>query len=174
MFSDYFIQLLEKFHFYKIVIARFFIIFFKRNRRIELLYIDYNSQHLFYNGFIIINYSFKNAIYYKFGNNKTLEKAIKIFNLKEIENEFAFTVYGFFSKKIFRIILNPNVNLDSSSFDTKFSKLKIELVEVKSIKIIYSEKYPKINKLKINAPKVKVENKKIIFKNDSFNQNEYI
>jgi hypothetical protein len=167
-------NIVTKLSFYKVVVARSFRILFRKRKEIELLFLKYDTNILFENSFVFINYRFKNAIYYKFKNQKTLEKEIKIFNLKNVENDLKLTVYGFFRKKTFNIVLIPNTSLDTSSFKTDFSKLKIELVETKPIKIIYPEKYPKINKLKINVSKVKIENKKIIIKNNSFNQNEFI
>lgn len=174
MLSNYFIDLLKKLYFLKIVITRFLIILFRRRKEIELLLLDYNTSHLFDNSFIFINYRFKNAIYYKFGKHKTLEKEIKIFNLKNIEKEFQLTIYGFFRKKTYKVVIYPKLNIDTSNFETEFSNLEIELLENNLIESKHPKKHPKIDKLKINISNIHTENKKLNIQTNSFNQNEFI
>lgn len=139
-----------------------------------MLYLNYCKEYLFENGFTLIRYRFKNATYYKFGKQNTLEKEIKIFNLKNIEKEQTLTVYGFFRKKTYKIILNPSLKLENSSFSTEFSNLNLRLVETKPLKIGFVEKPPTLKKFYVNNSKIKILNKKIIIKNNSFNQNEFI
>ena len=74
----------KKLHFLKVVIARFFTILFRRRKGIELLLLDYAEEHIFEKSYLVINYRFRNAIYYKFGNLKTLVKQIKIFDLQNL------------------------------------------------------------------------------------------
>ena len=127
MFSQYLKYLLEKLQFLKVVVSRFFIILFRKRRDIELLYLNYDKEHLFETSYIVINYRFRNAIYYRFGNHKTLEKKIKILNLKNFENKFNLIVYGFFQKKIYQIQLEPQLVLHSDSYKTTISNLTIQL-----------------------------------------------
>lgn len=174
MFSHYLKCLLERLHFFKIVITRFLLILFRRRKGIELLSLDYNSEHLFENSFILINYRFKNAIYYQFGNHTTLEKKVKIFNLSNFEKDFKFTVYGFFRKKTYHLKFQPILTLESEKFRTSFSNFNILLEE----QFIPNLSFPiislKLEEPVIRVPKLEVSSNTIKIKINSFNQNDYI
>lgn len=174
MFSNYFLYILEKLRFFRVVVARFLIILFRRRKGIELLRLKYNTDHLFKNSFIIINYRFKNAIYYQFGNHKTLEKEIKIFNLKNFENEIQLIVYGFFRKKTYLLKFEPKLTLESKKFCTSFSNFNIKLEEYNIPKLSNPLFYITIDKPIVKSQKTEISNKKISITNNSFNQNEFI
>lgn len=167
MYSQYLKYLLIKLQFIKIVIARFIIILFRKRKTIKLLYLNYDTEHLFDNSLMVINYRFRNAIYYRFGNHKTLEKQIKIFNLKNFDSEFQLTVYGFFQKKTYKLKVEPQLTLNSDSFKTSISNLSLKLEEQNN-PILSNLSFQLITKNTIiNTPKIKVTN-------NSFNQNEFI
>lgn len=174
MFSHYLINLLEKLQFLKIVIARFLTLLFRRRKGIELLYLECNAEHLFDNSFIIINYQFKNAIYYKFGNHKTLEKEIKIFNLKNFDKKFNLTVYGFLRKKTYQLKFEPILTLESENFKTSFSNFDLKLERQYLPNLSHPLFHFAIFKPIIECQKAEISNKKIIIKTNSFNQNEFI
>ncbi len=174
MFSNGIIYALKKIRFFKIAVTRFLIILFRRRKGIELLHLKYNTQHLFDNSLITIDYRFRNAIYYKFDNHITLEKEIKIFNLTNFENEFQLAVYGFFQKKIYQLKFEPKLTLESEKFKTSFSNFRVKLEEQNTLNLSYPLFHLEINKPLINSPKVKISNKAITIKTNSFNQNEFI
>ncbi|HLO73044.1 MAG TPA: hypothetical protein VK164_03830 [Flavobacterium sp.] len=174
MISNYLLIILEKLHFLKVVIARFFSIFFRKRKGIELLLFEYNTEYLFDNSFIIINYRFRNAIYYKFGNHKTFEKQIKIFNLKNFDSEFQLTVYGFFRKKIYVLKFEPKHKLESEKFKTSLSNFIIKFEEQNIPKLSHPFFYLEMDKSIVKSPKTGIANKQIITKTNSFNQNEFI
>jgi len=174
LFSHYLTYLLEKIGFYKVVIARFLIILFRRNKKIELLHLEYDTEYLFDNSYIVINYRFRNTIYYQFGNHKTLEKKIKILNLKNFENEFELKVYGFFRKEIYKLKFEPKLTIETSNFETKFSNLKVELEQQLIPKLNHPLFYPRIKRLFIKTPKTNVINPTINIKTNIYNQNEFI
>lgn len=174
MFSHYLKYLLEKLHFLKFVIARFLIILFRKKKEIELLYLEYNTEHLFDNSFIIINYQFKNAIYYKFGNYKTLEKEIKIFNLKNLDEEFNLTVYGFFRKSTYQLKFEAKLTLESEKFKASSSNFKLKLEKQCFPNLSHPLFCFTLNNPNVKSSKVKSLNKNITIKTNSFNQNEFI
>lgn len=174
MFSHYLTILLIKLQFIQVVTARFFIILFRKRRAIELLQLDYETEHLFDNSLIVINYRFRNAIYYRFGKHKTLEKQVKIFNLKNFENEFDLFVYGFFRKTKYRIQVEPQLTLNNDSFKTIISNLSIKLIEQNVPKLTQPSIYFHIEKPNIKFQKIKITNKTLQIKTNSFNQNEFI
>ncbi len=149
------------------VIARFFIILFRKRKRIELLYLNYDKENLFDTSYIVINYRFRNVIYYRFGKHLTIEKKIKIFNIKNFENEFDLVVYGLFQKNTYRIQFEPTLSLNTDPFKAIISNLTVKLIEQKKPKLAYPKIYSNINQPIIKSKKIKINN-------SSFNQNEYI
>jgi hypothetical protein len=174
MFSHYLTYLLEKLRFIKVVIARFLIILFRRIKGIELLRLEYDREHLFDKSFIIIHYRFRNAIYYRFENHKTLEKEIKIFNLKNFANEFTLTAYGFFRKKTYKLKFEPKLTLETSNFKTNFSNL-VNDFEFKTIPNLSTQPFNiELNEIEIKARKLKITPHKLVLKHETFNQNDFI
>ena len=174
MFSYYITYLIEKLNFLKVVISRFLTILFRRRKEIELLHLEYDTKYLFDNSFIIINYRFRNAIYFQFGNHITLEKEIKIFNLKKIDNEFQLNVYGFFRRKRYLLKFEPKLTLESQKFKTSFSNFCLKIEEQNIPNFPQPLFYLAIDKPSIKPPKTKIVNKTITTKTNSFNQNEFI
>lgn len=159
-----------------VIIARFFIVLFKRNKKIELLRLDYDVNNLFNNSFIIVDYKFNNTIYYRFDGRKTLEKQIKIFNLENINNEIELVVYGFFRKKIYNLKFKPQLTINTENFKTSFSNLTLALFDqnipklTKSIKIINNNNNTSIIRHNINI----TTNNRLNITHKNFNQNEFI
>lgn len=174
MFTKYLKYFLEKLYFFKVIIARFFLILFRKGKRIELLYLNFDKEPLFETSYLLINYRFRNAIYYRFGKHKTIEKNIKIFNIKTFDNEFDLIVYGFFHKKIYKIQFEPQLTLNNDSFKTAISNLTIKLMEQYVPKMAYASIFLDMEKPNIKAQKIKITNQSIQIKNNSFNQNEYL
>ena len=174
MISQYFISFFHKLKFLYQVIIKAIIIFFRKNREIELLKLEYSGKNIFDNSLIIINYRFRNAIYYSFGNHKTLEKKIKIFNLKNFEKEFELTVYGFFRKKSYKLKFEPKLALETSNFKADFSNLKNDF-EFKTIPNLSTQPFKiDLNEIQIKPNKLKITHNKLILKHETFNQNDFI
>lgn len=160
-------NLLFKISILRSVISRFIIILFRKRKGIELLYLNYSKEYVFDKSFLIINYRFRNAIYYRFGNHFTLEKQIKIFNLKNFDNKFSLIVYGFFRKKTFEIQVKPQYTLNHSNFKTSISNLKIKTKNPNIAEL----SFPNLN-FRIQNPEFRPQNIKT--KINSFKLNEYI
>lgn len=174
MFLNYITYVLKRIRFLKVVIARFLTILFRKRKGIQLLQLEYNTEHLFESSFIIINYRFRNAIYYKFGHHKTLEKEIKIFNLKNFENDFELTVYGFFRKKTYLLKFEPKLKLDTEKFKASLSSFNIKLEEQNIPNLSHQLFHLLTNKPIIKHQKAEITNNRITIKTNSYNQNEFI
>lgn len=174
MFSHYFTYLFQRLQFILIIVGRFFKILFRRKRGIELLYLDYSDEHIFDNSYIILKYRFRNALWYRFGNHKTLEKQIKIFNLKNFDKEFDFVVYGFFKKRIYKLKFDPKLALINSQFKTTISNLSLKFEKQNIPKLAHPSIYCDIDRPIIKASKIKINNNRITIKNNTYNQNEFI
>ena len=174
MYSHHLTYLFKKLHFLKVVLARFCIILFRRRKKLEELYINYDTEHLFDNSYIIIKYRFKNALYYRFGKEVTLEKQIKIFNLKGIDNELDFVVYGLFHKRKYKLKFEPQLTLNNAAFKTNFSHLNLKLETVNIPKLVSNNIKLKIVAPGFNIPKIKAKNKPITIFHKTFNQTDFI
>lgn len=153
---------------------RFVKILSRKNRKIEKLHLDYSDEGMFENGYMILNYRFRNAIYYRFGNHKTLEKEIKIFNLKNFENEFELTVYGFFRKKSYKLKFEPKLTLETSNFKANFSNLKND-IEFKTIPNLSAPNFKvELVVIEIKPSKLTITSNKLVLKHETFNQNDFI
>jgi len=149
-------------------------ILFRWRKGIELFRLDFATEHLFDSSFIVINYRFRNALFYRFGKHLTLEKQIKIFNLKNFESEFDLIVYGFFRSKTYKLKFEPQWQLNNSSFKTSFSNLNLKLEQQPVPKLGQPAIYLTINKPIIETPEIVIVHKTIKLKTSTYNQNEFI
>ncbi|KOP36387.1 hypothetical protein DBB36_23605 [Flavobacterium sp. WLB] len=160
--------------FTKTVLARFFVILFKKNKNIELLKLNYETNCVFKNSFVIIDYEFNNALWYSFNNKKTLEKSIKIFNLENIFPNMDIVVHGFFRKKKYSLKLEPSLKIENQSFKTNFSNLSLNLKENHIPQLTHSSIEISISKPEIKTSKVNIKNQALNLKHNTYNQNEFI
>ncbi|WP_099716124.1 hypothetical protein [Flavobacterium sp. 11] len=172
--SHYFTLVFKKLQFILIIVGRFLKILFRKSKEIELLYLNYSTEYIFDNSLIIINYRFRNGLWYRFGKHKTLEKEIKIFNLKNFDTEFDLVVYGFFQRKVFKLKFEPQLTINTQRFKTSLSNLSLEIVEKTIPALIQPNLFSNIRKPSLVASKIKVTNKPIIINNNTYNQNEFI
>lgn len=161
-------------HFFKVVIARFLIILFRKRKNIEVLYLNYSDKHLFDSSYIILNYHFKNAIWFRFGKYKTTDKHLKIYNLKNFEKEFDLVVYGFFRKKSFRLKFEPKLKLENENFKTELLNLNNK-IEFKDIPNFHRSPISiELMEISPNFPKTKVQLKTLKIKTNQYNQTDFI
>ena len=124
--SDLFILLLQKLQFILIVVVRFFKILFRRRKRIQRLYFNHYDENLFGENYLVVNFRFRNAIYYRLGNHYMVEKQMKIFNLESFDKQCDFIVYGLFTKKVYRLKFKhelraiPKLQPRFNNIDTEF------------------------------------------------------
>lgn len=174
MFSKYIHILLNQIQFLLQILKRFFIILFRKRRNIHLLHLNYSDKHLFSNSIIIINYRFRNAIYYKFGNRSTVENQIKLFNVEKIKPEIKLTVYGFFRKQDYSLKFEPENILIASTFKTEFSNLTAELVSKPLPQHFSNDFTSETSKINVNLSDVMLTIKPIKPKHNSFNQTDFL
>lgn len=174
MFSNKLKYLIKQGAFAKIVLARFLVIIFKRNKNIQLIKLNYNTNHLFKNSLIIIEYQFNNALWYSFNNKKTVEKSIKIFNLENIDSNLTFIVYGFFRKKKYILKFNPILKIENQNFKTNFSNLSLNLEKNSIPKLTPSFLEVCISEPPLKKSKIIITNQTLDIKHNNYNQNEFI
>lgn len=170
MIHKYYLSLKFLFH----VTQRFFIVLFRRKKAIELIRLDYAKEHIFDTSYVVINYRFRNALWYKIGSHKTLDKTIKIFNIEKIEKELEFVVYGLFQKKTYHLNFRPHLTLENDNFKAQFNnvfdQLKLQNTTALSISTLRLD----INEPQIVSHKIKCSIKPIQINTNVYNQTDFI
>lgn len=92
------------------VALKFFKIMFRSDKKIKMVYSEYTNKHSLGNNFYVLNFRFRNALWYKINNQRT-EKRQFIFSPNEAPKNVEILVYGFFRKKRFQM------NLAQSTFE---------------------------------------------------------
>jgi hypothetical protein len=166
-------SILKKIKFAFSILGRAFVVMFRRRQGIELLRLEYFDEHLFENSYIIIQYRFRNALWYRFGSHITLEKEIKIFNLKKIEKEFNLLVYGLFRKKIYRLKFDPQLTLETSNFKTVLQNFDANL-QLWEPQIVRHKFVPRITKIETMLSKIERIEPKLKINNQPYKQTDFI
>lgn len=156
------------------VSKRVVIILFRKERNVELLELTFSEKFLFVNGYLIIRYRFRNALYYQFDNVKTIENQLKIFDISNFKNEFNLVVHGLYEKKVYSIKVNPENRIHNQNFKTEFNNFKTELEffdipNLKSNNLIIKELQFNINRKVISVKKQQIKKQ-----NYPFNQSEFL
>lgn len=164
---------MRNFIFLKIV-GRFLKILFKRNKSIQCIYLDYSDRYLFQSGYVIVNYKFKNALWYKFGKYHTTQPSIKIFNLNNFDKEFDLVVYGVFRKKVYRLKFEPQHVLETKTFKTQIEKINRE-VNLKPIPILNNKTINlKLGIVSLGHRDVSIKLNTIKISSTNFNLTDYL
>ncbi len=152
-----------------IVIGRFFKLMLRRRKRIELLQLDYSKKYLFDKSFLIIQYRFKNVLWYNFKDlKKTTEKKSIVFNLANINSStIVFIVHGFLQKKVYHLTVQPDNLLITKSFQTTFFNFNNQTNFSPSLKLLAKRPVVKISKIDIKK-------NTLIINHSSYNQTDFI
>lgn len=122
-----------KFHFIRI--GKLLAILFKKNKRLQKLSFEYYQNWQFENAYLVVDFNFKNAVWFRIGKFKSFDfsKPI-ILNLENIQSDtIIFEVFGFFQKQVYEINLNIETRINTQPFKTKIDNINIvELVQQKS------------------------------------------
>lgn len=146
------------------IALRFLLILFRKDKHLKEIYFESCNEDIFEDSLLVINYRFKNAIYYKVNNKITTENKVKIFNVKNINSEIHFIVYGWFGKKQYLIVIKPTKSLNNESFKTHFSNLNISLTVSDIPKLVNDQIHITTKNVNIETSKVFIPNKKIQIK----------
>jgi len=174
-FSDYFKPVFATLKFAISVATKFLIIVFRRRKGIKLLELDYSKKYLFDKSYLIINYKFKNALWYDFKNlKKTTNKQAVIFNLQNLSsNRITLIVHGFFQEKVYYINIEPEKILETKSFKLNISGFQKKIF---APRINFSTKNPliKLERFKILEKGLKIFRKEIKLNHSLYNQTDFL
>ena len=163
-----------KFHLTRI--SKWVAILFKKNKKLKKISFDYYKNWHSDSSYLIVDFKFKNAIYFKVGNFKSFDFSIPlILNLRNLQNNnIEIEVYGFLQKQVFVIELNKEIQLDTKSFKTKFENLSPIAITEQKTKVKIQNFWFALIKPKIQIQSVSVNASNITIKSNKFKIQEYI
>lgn len=97
------------------VSTRFIKILFRTDKKIKLIYSNYSNKHFLGGNVVILNYRFRNALWYKI-DDITTDKRQFVVAKPEFTKRMELTVYGFFTKKKFTLNFTETSQIDNNSF----------------------------------------------------------
>ncbi|MBK0370085.1 hypothetical protein [Flavobacterium agrisoli] len=161
--------------FYWIKLLRTTKLFFKKDRALVQLEINYYKKWHFDNAYFFLELNFKNAIWYKIDNTKSYHFAKPIIlNLEDTPyHQIEIEVFGYSQKETITINLDKVGSINSSLFKTEFKDLSfIELIppelSVKQKKIKVVHKQPSCNLTDITIKRASININFEPFKNQDF------
>ncbi|MBA9075184.1 hypothetical protein GGR22_003367 [Flavobacterium gossypii] len=110
-----------KYEFVANVASRLLKILFRSDRSIRLIYSNYSNKHFFGDKFVILDYRFRNALWYKIGDSIT-EKRHFLLEKPEASKKILLTVHGLFRKKMYLLDFSEAGYVDSSTFCIEVKK----------------------------------------------------
>lgn len=182
LFSDYFKNRKSSISFGMTKMIRRIILIFKWNHSIKTIRFNYYKNWQFDNGYFIIDYAFKNAVWFEvLGIKKTSQKQPLVLDLKNInQDEIEFIVYGLLSKKKIKIKLNNTHVLNSDSFKKSINNINVRSVsnQLTEFALKNWDLIPKSIVFKKRFELAKhisnIKTNKIKFHLTPFNQNDFI
>jgi hypothetical protein len=155
---------------------KMFVLLFKWNKNIKLLQLSYFREWRFEKSYLIIHFSFKNAIWYQLKNIKRINCLQPIIlNLENIkEKQIEFTVYGFFRKKTYLIDVVKTETLITKTFKTEIKQ--INMIEQIASSILVKIKKPILEKqiILLEQNNIEANIKPITLNFKNYTQKEFI
>jgi len=169
LFSDYLNPFGKQIRFITLVFARALVVLFRWNKKIKKKHFYYSTKNNFSNSLMIIEFDFKNVLYYKINNIvKTTEAKPIILNIKNYhKNEIIFEIVGLFQKRKIVIPIKISNTLQSIKTQAAFTKsTQLELHE----KIIR----PSFKDATLKEKLVELRQQSISLTNTLYNQNDFL
>lgn len=141
--------------FFFLKIGRLFKLLFQRNRKLEVIAFNYFKNWHFNNAYLVVDYQFKNAIWFRVDSVKHSNLDVPIvFDLENIKtNDLTFEVFGFLQKQTLRIDLQKHIHLTSTEFRPELITSKFQTIVASSINKIANLN---IRNVKILVPKPQI------------------
>lgn len=158
------------------IVGRWIYILFSWKRKLKQISFNYLTNWHFDNAYLVVDIAYKNGIWYKIGNFKSiLSNEPIVIDLANIGTDsLEIEVHGFFQKEILFINLNKIGEISSESFRTIFSNLKE--FQINSNKITIQLPKPKltIKKPQLELSNINVNTSEIEINHKPFKTQDYI
>lgn len=168
LFSDKLRRIGLPVKFQLIKVRKLLTILFKRKKKLEKISFEYYRKWHFDNAYLIVDFKFKNAVWFRIGNYKSNDFSKQI--VLDLENIHAdtipFEVFGFFQKQVFKINLNKEAKINTQSFKTKINnlntfKLAKQNIKTQIPKIVFqnNKQILKLHKIQFVSNNIKINHK---------------
>ena len=183
-FSDYLKPVAKKIKFAAIISWRRIMLLFRKDKNLQLLYLDYSTKNIFDKSYFIIHYEFLNALWFEFiGIKKTTGDKYLVIDIEHYKQEkIVLKVQGYKKQVEFVIDITPGFSIESTTFRTATNNLQINLNSKKFntgfdkmplVKLIQKELNSRVNDIKIKSS-IKLERKQTNIHHSSFKQADFI
>ena len=153
-----------------------FVLLFKWNKNIKPIQLSYFREWRFEKSYLIIDFNFKNAIWYQLKNIKRINCLQPIIlNLENIkEKQLEFTVFGFFRQKTYLIDIVKSETLITETFKTEIKQINIIQQIATSIKVKINKPILEKQIIRIEQNNLETNIKPINLNFKNYNQKEFI
>lgn len=160
--------------FYSSVLIRIIRILFKKNKTLQKIEFDYISNPHAEDDFLLINFSFTNALYFRINRTNYLYDGKKIIYLKPHKHKIDFEAIGLFESYKKQIEIAPSLKTNFSNFKTESQELNLRYNHHSDIQIINLKRTFNLKNSNVKFENVKLKTQNITLKLDTFNQNNYL
>lgn len=167
---------LKNIQYYFLKVSRLFCILFKRRKRIEKISFGYYQNWQFENAYLVVDFKFKNAVWFRIGNFKSYDFSKQIvLDLENIHTDtINFEVFGFFQKQVYEISLNKEAQINTQSFKTAIHNINTVELEQQKTKICTPEIVLSISNPTFAFDKISMNPTNIQFEYNTFKIQDYI
>lgn len=157
---------LKNIQYYFLKVSRLFCILFKRRKRIEKITFGYYQNWQFENAYLVVDFKFKNAVWFRIGNFKSYDFSKQIvLDLENIHTDtINFEVFGFFQKRVYEISLNKEAQINTQSFKTVIHNINTvelaqQMTKIRTPEIVLSISNPTFafEKISMNPTNIQFE-----------------
>lgn len=168
------INLINFLKFYTIITKRVIMVLFVKNRKLKKISFDYISYPHSDDDFLILDFNFTNALYFKINDVKYVYYGKKIIPLKKYNYKIEFTAIGIFKNYHETIVVEPTISTVFSNFKTISNNLQFSLEQQKELHFLNKEHKSISKNVNLNFQKITIKDNKPTFKSTKYNQNEFI
>lgn len=151
------------------------IVLCKQNKALEKIEFDYYKEWHFDNAYLVVEFQFKNALWFRIGNFRSakFDKRI-VLNIQNVDSEtLPFEVFGLNQKQTFQIQLQKELTLETGTFKTRITnhnRLKLQPFQLlsRTPKIGITPYIPIVKRTELRAESKPVQMKYNQFKTEDF------
>lgn len=156
--------------------GKWLVLLFKKDRQLHKISIDYYKNWHTDNSCMVIYLTFKNAIYFKFGDTKSVNftKPL-IFNLKNFNSDkLILEVFGFRNKQVIELEIYKEIYLNLTPFKAAVDNIDpIEIIRQKTTTQINDHRLS-FGKPRVVIPNISINSNHQLIKFSDFKTQEFL
>jgi hypothetical protein len=167
-------KILNFLKFYSFVLYRLIVLVFKKNRTLSKFHFEYIPSPHSEDDFLILNFKFKNALFYKINETRYLYDGCKIIFLKKHNYKISFEAIGYQGTYKENFFIEPTIKTNFSKLKTKSQNLNLDYKTQEKINTINLKKTTCLIPIEFNQNNVQIKKETTTIKFKTFNQNDYL